>query len=65
MWVEYQGIVPAMISPYVFNYSYQKPDEDSKLATYFSEQSGYSKLFPDVIQNPPYAPYSLDPWGKH
>ena len=63
VWTEYEGIVPAKISPYVFNYFYPNPDQNSKLYSYFAED-GYNNIFPGFIQNPSYKPYALDPWGS-
>nr|WP_321355564.1 hypothetical protein [uncultured Draconibacterium sp.] len=64
VWSEYQGVVPAKISPYVFNYYYPNPASDSKLYEYFSN-GGYEFLASGKAQNPSYSPYSLDAWGNN
>ncbi|WP_291856863.1 hypothetical protein [Marinilabilia sp.] len=60
VWFEYEGVVSANISPYVFDYHYPVADKDSKLAAFFSAESALT----DDLQNPPYAPYALDAWGN-
>jgi hypothetical protein len=62
VWMEYQGIVSAKISPYLFNYNYPAPAPDSKLYPFYSEEA-YSRLTGN-LQNPEYAPFALDSWGN-
>ncbi|WP_068473205.1 hypothetical protein [Saccharicrinis aurantiacus] len=63
VWFEYEGIVSARISPYIFNYKYPNPKQGSKLATLFQSQEYQNILNGGDIQNAPYAPYALNGWG--
>ncbi|TAJ11143.1 hypothetical protein DMA11_18010 [Marinilabiliaceae bacterium JC017] len=62
VWVEYEGVVSAKISPYIFNYHYPKVKEESEMYRFYSD---YNRLLSDDVQNPPYAPYALDAWGNN
>ncbi len=62
VWVEYEGVVSAKISPYVFNYLYPNPvGSASKLAPYFGP---LMPILTKLDQNPNYAPYACDVWGN-
>jgi hypothetical protein len=60
VWFEYEGVVTAKISPYVFNYNYPSVSSESKLASFFSAELELA----DVSQNPSYEPFALDAWGN-
>ena len=62
VWMEYQGVVSAKISPYIFNYHYPAPLVESKLYPFFND--GFYNLLTDNVQNPEYAPFTLDAWGN-
>ena len=62
VWFEYEGTVPAKISPYEFNYLYKHSSlvSNPDLHQYFSEYDNLS----DNVQNPPYSAHLMDPWGN-
>lgn len=59
VWFEYNGIVPAKITPYDFDYAYPGagvyPAKYSSLGNYGSGK----------IENPVYSPFSIDAWGNY
>jgi hypothetical protein len=58
LWFEYDGIVPAKISPYKFSYTYPTIATDYPAEYQFPGYSGLS-------ENPPYSPFAIDPWGNY
>ena len=62
VWFEYEGTVPAKISPYEFDYLYKNTSrvENEDLHRYFVEYDDLS----ENVQNPPYSAHLMDPWGN-
>jgi hypothetical protein len=60
VWFEYEGTVPARVSPYEFSYLYRHPSELRAGKSYFELYAGLG----ENVQNPVYGPHLLDPWGS-
>lgn len=66
VWFEYEGIVPAKISPYVFNYEYMRsPDYPLEIQQRYPEVVAHGDEFTAEDQNPNYSPFDLDRWGNY
>lgn len=68
VWFEYDGVVPARISPYIFNYTYNDPINypapyTSTLTTGFSEYN--TIIGTPNAQNPTYTVTAVDAWGNY
>ncbi|MFD1001327.1 hypothetical protein ACFQ21_18500 [Ohtaekwangia kribbensis] len=69
VWFEYEGIVNAKISPYVFKYEYKDKDElttnnEGHLTAKYSVFNELLSRYTKESQNPDYNPHLLDPWGN-
>lgn len=73
LWFEYDGVVPARISSYKFNYQYTDPATypapyTSTLTTGFSEYNAIlnsTSPTPAQLQNPSYTVTAVDAWGNY
>ncbi len=69
VYFEYEGVVNARTSPYIFGYEYKKATDYSALSS--SLQTKYASIIShgsgltSAMQNPDYSPFSLDPWGSY
>jgi hypothetical protein len=59
VWIEYEGVYKAKISPYVFSYEYKKGSEFP--AGFLNENDLFFSNY--TSENPDYKPYLLDPWS--
>jgi len=69
IYFEYNGVVSARISPYVFGYSYRQstdygalPDE---VQTKYQDIIEYADDWSSSEQNPAYSPFHIDRWGNY
>jgi len=63
LWYEYEGKVPAKISPYEFSYQYAKSANVNSGKEFFTEYDDLS-TGQGSSQNPSYSPWLLDVWGN-
>ncbi len=65
VWVEYEGVYNARISPYIFEYNYPKTlADDFKNNEKYKNILNYYQNFTDDSENPDYNPFVLDGWGN-
>jgi hypothetical protein len=59
VWFEYNGVVPARVSPYEFEYKYPSTAYDAHQPEY----DGFSQT--GLNETPSYSSYITDPWGNY
>lgn len=65
VWVEYEGVYNARISPYIFDYSYPKTLSDGfKNNPKYKNILDFNQNYTEASENPDYNPFVLDAWGN-
>ncbi len=63
VWIEYEGVTGARISPYLFEYKYPSQPATDYPTEYDQLESIWN--YTASQQNPNYSPFSLDAWGNY
>ncbi|MBS1636297.1 MAG: hypothetical protein JST26_10295 [Bacteroidetes bacterium] len=73
VWFEYEGVVPAKVSPYQFSYTYADPTSTYPFPYNYNNVSnpGYMNEYSAILaggaaaQNPAYTKEGIDAWGNY
>lgn len=64
VWMEYNGVYSAKISPYIFHYDYLKSENyPQHLKDKYPDVTSFADNFDN--ENPDYSQFSLDAWGNY